>query len=694
MKPKFKRTNDGIVIIDPIERHRYRLITQTTVSPTPVRTARLEYPVDAAVEISTNTITLPTNKHVYIRDESGAMVAEAKPPNPTSMPAGQYTLELSASLKIYLEATGSAYVYFDADQTHIAFGDETRVVVGARSYHTRPAQQITTTTAPTDVMTAVSAFGSALKTLEADRSYPTLRGHPPSLKIGDEVAIPDSLDTPDTGVEITIQPTHRQLFPVVSLAYYLGASVVPGPSPQLTTDRGFEYPLDTGESFERTVGRVLKHVFFLDCIVRTAGITPLPLAERPAVESHLPFDIDALYDEPLAVQLERYLEVPHSVIADHIPEWRLEVHCRPTPDRAPFLPFIANDLAIVQTTDSNTTHQSTSTQQRRAVADFTRSGTTENRHERSGNESSSESIPTTGKTVQQVWQRASESTLRSTTPLSAFYNNVDRRPGADPIEIDVVCTDERMSDELETVNGVYGTHEELPFDVTVSYDVTVAELEEILSSNGDFFHYIGHIDTGGFQCTDGVLSAETVDEVGVKAFILNACQSHEQGIHLIESGSVGGITTRGDVVNNGAINVGGVVARLLNHGFSLYAALNLARKESTVAGQYQIVGDGTTTIAQPTTGVPALCVFHDGITDPVSADEFTVSLETYEGAGTKKGSVVTSHLEPITSYYLHPKRIESVSATPQQLEDFLRLKETPLLVDDEIRWSDDVTERL
>ena len=103
------------------------------------------------------------------------------------------------------------------------------------------------------VMQAVAAFSSALKTTSAERSYPTLRGHPPTVELGDRLHIPDELSSPETGITIELPATYAAIYAAAPLAYYLGADLVPGEEPLLRTDTGSEYALDAAGDFDVSV---------------------------------------------------------------------------------------------------------------------------------------------------------------------------------------------------------------------------------------------------------------------------------------------------------------------------------------------------------------------------------------------------------------------------------------------------------
>ena len=692
MNPTFEPTDDGLEVIDSIERHRYRLTTHDPVSLEGVSTDRLQYPVDAAVEITTAMLTLPTSNTVYVRDRDGSMVAEVRPSEQASLPRDQYILDLSGPLKLYASLESSVQIYSDTDQTYVSLDGSTAVSLGARSYHRRPAGTITTTSNPTDMMRAVSTFGSALKTTTPERSYPTLRGHPPKIELGDELHIPSRFTAPETGVRIEIPNTTRHVFVVAPLAYYLGADVVPGSTPRLVTESGFTYSLGCGVDFADTVERVLKHVFFLDCIVRTEGTTPLPLHERDAIEPTLAFNIETVYDQPLSAQLETYLtDVSFETVDRHLPDWSLETRLQPDPERVEFLPFVANSLSSIRVQDEpqppTDTQPTVSTQaiEEFVRGDFTRSNSPVRDAELTATSNGGTSIPT----IEQRWNSSGTTQIISNAPLSAFHNSIGRQPKADPIEIDVVCNDAAMRDELKTVDGVYGTRAELPFDVTVHYELSTDELEAVLETDTDFLHFIGHIDDDGMQCSDGTVDASLLETSGAKAFLLNGCQSHDQGLHLIEAGSIGGIVTHDDVVNTGAVSVGSTIARLLNRGYPLYAAVEIARKKSVVGEQYHIVGDGLIAIAQSKVGSPEIC----SVT--VESGQILINMYTYMSVRVKKGGVYVPSVDDINSYHIVPSRTGWIPVTKTQLRELFRIDNVPVLIDDEIQWSADVNvERL
>jgi hypothetical protein len=687
----------GVEVIDRIERRRYRLHTPEAVSPAVADTGSFQFPVGRAVRLETAELVLPRVVGVYARDADGEMVAEVEHLDQASLAEGRYTLELSTQIKTYIEVEGAVDIAADITQTRIDFGEPTTVLLGARSRHRRPATTITTTGDPRDVMRAVEAFGSGLKTTTPERSYPTMRGHPPAVEVGDELDIPATVQAPDTGVRLELPPDLSYVLPAAPLAYYMGADVVPGPVPRLATGDGFAYSLTGPEGFETEVERTLKQVFFLDCVTRTEGYYDIDLHERAAVEPLVDLDFAALYDQPLAAQLEAYLDVPYELVAEHVPEWRLTAHAEPMATSVEQLPYVVDDLAVVRTTEA----PSTTTVEAVGITDggqpedtrgevFTRSAGAATRAgdaatRSTGASSSSADSPyvtlESTDTLGQAWIGEGVPIGASKLTTTAFENRFDREQTDGDIAITIVQNDARMDEERDLVDDVYGNREALPFEVDVRRDLTVAQLRETLQERTDFFHYIGHTDEEGLECADGKLDAETLEENGVGAFLLNSCNSYGQGLELIESGAIGGIVTLNDVVNDKAVKMGGLIARLLNAGFPLRATLDIAGEESIVGGQYTVVGDGGMTVAQPASITPNLREIETG------EDGFIVEVVTYPTDDAGLGAEFMPFVGGNNEYFLVSGSAGRFQVSEEELTDFLKLEDAPVRLNGELRWS-------
>jgi hypothetical protein len=673
----------GLEVVDHVERHRFSLWTDDRVVPEPAAPGRFRFPVDTAVAVRTTTVTVPSVVQTYVRDADGEMVAEVEQGSQTSLDAGPYDVEVCGPMKIYLRVDGPLTVGAGPLGIQVDLGAERRVLVGARSHHEQPAATVTTTEDPRDVMRALSTFGSALKTVSPERSYPTLRGHPPLVELGASLDVPEGLGPPDTGIEVVLPPSLGAIYTATPLAYYLGATIVPGTEPRLVADSGVDRALDR-PSVERGVREALEHVFLLDCLVRTEGYYTVDLHERRRVEERPGLDVDfeRLYDLPPAERLAAYFEIPHAELADLVPDWGFTTHVAPVPEHVEMLPFLANDLATVRTPEAEparaTTDQAAATD---AFFRKTDGGTTT----RGAAESSPSYVrPESTGALEQVWV-GDGTPLGATKALpEAYHNRLGRSAVEGDIDITVVCNDRAMAAESTVVDDTYGSGVDLPFDVTVHEDLTRAELRRALAG-GDFLHYVGHIDERGFACVDGPLDAATVDHVGVDAFLLNACTSFEQGAELVRAGAVAGLVTLDDVVNERAVGMGRLLARLLNHGFPLTGALDVAGDVHQIGDQYTVVGDGSLTLARSKGSPPNAPVVVD-----VDEETYEVEYNLYPTNRVSTGGLVRPYVSDGSEHYLFSSHLDDFRVDGAALADFLGDEVRPVRIGGEIRWSDEM----
>jgi hypothetical protein len=567
-------------------------------------------------------------------------------------------------------------------------------------------------------MAAISTFGSALKTTSPERAYPTLRGHPPAIELGDELDIPAGLAPPDTDIMIELPPELRFIYPAAPLAYYLGASLVPGDTPRLRTDDGFEHALSRSgpggrQGFEREVERVLKQTFFLDCLSRTEGLYSIDLHERHAFEADTDLDADldfaALYDASPGGRLAAYLDMPFAAVEGHLPEWTLTSRVEAVPTSVETLPFVVDDLAVVRTAgpedlepvspmracafDTVAATASEGSADDDSVSTFTRGGSSRSASTEGATTDVQSPLstdelyvqPTATDSREQTWIGDGAPIGSSKATTAAYHNRLDRTPNPGDISITLICNDPEMNNEQGLVDDIYGNRAALPFDVTLHRDLTCTGLREVLAAEGDYLHYIGHIDEDGFVCAGGQLDATTLDEVGVDAFLLNACHSYRQGMALIDAGAIGGIVTLNDLFNHGAMRMGRTLARLLNGGFPLRSALDIARGESFVGEQYLVIGDGGLAIAQSESGIPGLCEIE-------RADEgFTVTYQTYPPGGQGMGGTVSPYLISDDKHHLSSSHPQAFTVTRDELDRFLSLEDEPVRVDGDLTWSSDVS---
>jgi hypothetical protein len=224
------------------------------------------------------------------------------------------------------------------------------------------------------------------------------------------------------------------------------------------------------------------------------------------------------------------------------------------------------------------------------------------------------------------------------------------------------------------------------FDIEVRHDLTREEMRETLESDVDFLHYIGHVDDRGMQCAEGYLDLTDEDlEIGVSAFLLNACQSYQQGEALVHRGSRGGIVTLSDVANSPATTLGRIIARLMNSGFNLRTALHVAKRELITGHQYIVVGDGGTTVCQSRSGSVSVLDISE-----LSADSWNMDARMLPNGPYGKGSLTGINLSNSTDNHYIPTTISVRDIRKQELADFLNLETAPVFIDDGLSWSDEV----
>jgi len=680
----------GLTILDQVEQLQYQLFTPEQVSPTPVPAEEFHFPVGSGLRVETDEIGVH-GVAVIVRDEHGEMLAEVEHLECESFGEGEYVIELCAQIKTYLEVSGPVEIQRDMIETRCLFDIPRDVDLGFRSRHTQPAATVTTTTDPGDLMDAITTFGSALKTTSPERSFPLNRGHPPQIEFGETPDIPDGLEPPETGLSIEIPPSYDCIYPMAPLAYYLGADVVPGQTPRLVSNDGFEYTFDYPRGYEADIERTLKQVFTLDCVARTAGKHKVEMHERNVLDNRLDLDWAAVYDQSPAHRLESYLSVPYRLLEDQVPEWRLTVHVETSPDTARQLPFVVDDLAIVRTADGPTPAVTKSgstdrlTRASRPGDDvLTRSppGAVGTRSTAASIDEMSFVEPEQTESLEQAWIGDDIPIGASKLTIEAFENRLDREVTEGDISITIVANDERMNEEQNLVNQAYGTRENLPFDVEIRQGLTAAELRSTLEEERNFLHYIGHIDDDGFECVDGRLDATTLDDTGIDAFLLNACNSYQQGLALIRAGAIGGIVTLAEIINDRAVRIGETIARLLNTGFPLRAALTIARDEHILGGQYIVVGDGGVTVSQARSQVPNQALITPG------EGGFTVGIRTSVTDTMSLGSVYRPHIGDNDEFYLTSGTIDTFDVTEAQLSSFLELENVPVKLEDgTLDWS-------
>ncbi len=727
MHPTFSPLSDetGLDIVDPIETRHFSVLTDSAVNPTDADPDEFAFPVSTACRIRAGRLRFPYMVPTEVRTPDGDHRASIDLPTTRKFPDDEYLLEFHSPLKVYLRTTGEITIDASDDSVEIEFDEETAVTVGARSYHSSPAATITVPDDPEAMMQAVSAFSSALKTTSPERAWPTLRGHPPRIERGEELSIPDALETPDTGIEISVPAEYGHVYTVAPLAYYLGAAVVPGESARLTTDSGIDRFLgDDVTAVGESVEKILKRVFLLDCVTRTEGLYPDELHERAALESVAEFDFKALYEASPADRLAAYLAVPDETYETIETPWHRVTHVEtaPGPDAARFLPYVVNDLSLVQvkpepeeewsptetqkkTSDAldafvRTASRVRSTKRNHcegvADADNERDDESDCDGESEADAAAARGVPDVGdyislpetNALEQAWI-GDRTPLEGTKLLEPAFEHESTASEDGTVEITVVCNDEQMREEWDSAAEIYADREELRASVTCEFDVSTARLRDLLAEDTDMFHFVGHIDGLGFQCSDGILDANTLDETGATTVLLNGCRSHDQGVSLIEAGASAAVVSLGDLWNEGAVEVGETLARLFHHGFSIGHAMTIVREHTSLGREYVVLGDPGVTLAQCETGVPTIFHITEESDEEISGNEITVETCSYPSRIYDIGSTLRTYIDHTDPQHVAVGRGTGERVTINEFQETFEDGSEPVIVDSELLWTED-----
>jgi hypothetical protein len=656
-------------------------------------------PVDDTVTVTTDELRFPHAVVYAFALDSSARYELDPGGEPLSVPPSEYVVDVDTKIKSYLRFSGQATIKKtdDFDSIVVSFPERKRVIIGFRSRHERPAETITVPDSPADVATAITHLASSHKTERPDRTYPTLRGHPPLIEFGDELDVPESIraNGRDTGIELTVPPCYESLYVIAPLAYYLQASISTvknvdglGVQPRLRIpDHGIEMRFPNMPGLEREVERLLRKTFFLDCLVRNVGPYGTTLAESNLTDA-LGLDSAALYESPLADRLATYLDVSYEAIEHRLPEWHLATYVRPDYEMVETLPFLLDRMSMLYTPRTSKLEGRELIE--RSLEDFYRGDPDGS----SGSRAHSGQVASVNIVKPDLKDARVHGWLAGGVPIDVFkstpaaYHNrlqyLERSSGS--TSICVVLNDPEMAGEHDDVAAIYRRRSnEVTMDVTVEEGLTTAELARVFESEYDFVHYIGHCETEGLRCADGYLAASSLDRCSVQTFFLNACGSFYEGMELIEKGSVAGAVTFRKVLNDHAVKVGSTFAKLLVHGFSIERALRLARRRIMMGKDYAVVGDGTHALTQSDSRLPTTATLEE-----LGDDRYLLTFDCYSTRAT--GSYYFSHTEAHEYAYLCGNE-SSLTLTEPELVSVLEDTEASVIYDGDVYWSEELWPR-
>ena len=674
----------GVRVLDRGDGEQFDLRTDRNVDPTPASTDAFEMPVDTAVAIEASELHLPLFTTATFWQD-GSVVERTTPKDDVErLDPAQYEIDVSppvAKLYVGIRDVGVAARYTE-DHLYLEFDDATRVELGVRSHHTKPAATVTTTEDPRTLMRAVSTFGSALKTHTPDRTWPSLRGHPPALELGDGLDIPDVAEPPDTGITLELPPEYGSVYTAAPLAFYLGATLEPASTPRIVADgREHEFGRD---SFGDGVQEFLQHAFTLDAGIRSAGLYPFRTSTADELDGRIDVDYDALYEMELDERTAMYFDIPRNATRGLL-DWHQTVDLDSDPEYAVALPYLLDELPLIRSPAPVRT-ATTITPEPDALREFydetAVARSTANRQPSTRSVVVPEPVDTPG----HAWIADGFPVGAAKPTVGSYVRTFERTTSNDPLDVHVVYNDARFRDE-ET-HG-YGGHDLNETSVRVSENLSTSELRAALAEDTDFLHFVGHVTDDGMVCHNGELDTRTVARTGVDAFFLNGCRSYEQGRALLTTGSLGGIVTVDDVTDVDASRAGNAFALLLDAGFPLYAAVNVLEATDIDRERYTILGNHVFAFRQSVNGVASLYSFDTSRIDS-DDDHVPATARYYPYNDHTIGTHVT------TTYSTENAMISNAATRTEllpwtQFEQFLENESTPVIVDSTLRNSTDVS---
>ena len=532
-----------IQIADPVTGEQYTIQTDRPTNPSPTDDS-LGPPVSHTFRIYIKSLVIDAPAMTYLREVGGNTTEELTYGDAASRQTGQWLLDVNTPVKTYLRLEDPFSVSVTAESVKIEFEEAAEILIGIRGYRRHPTTTITTTDDTADIATAISHLSTGLETRSPERSFPTLRNHPPSVEVGEQLSIPSAIERSDSPITISLPYTYTKLYAVAPLAYYLDATLTEG-DPAIHIDGYNTWKLPQN-GFADRCAELLKQCVFLDCLARTEGLYPTTLEERVQVDSTLNLDWKSLYSTSLADRTATYLDVDYDAINDAVPTWHARGYVHPQAKSVEYLLHLLDQLTPVEAIEPE---QVRGDDARKLALQRFRESNDVLMRSGPGQSTFEQDIPfvdiPTPPECEALW--TGEGIPFGANHLLAAgiqrYHDAEQ-PDDSEITVTLVCNDSEMTEEINSAEDIYGARENVPLRVNAYRNLTTDQLAGRLTEPSDLFHFVGHASTAGLHCPDGVLSPSAVDSVGARAFFLNACSSYLSGRELIDGGAIGGVVTR------------------------------------------------------------------------------------------------------------------------------------------------------
>lgn len=649
-------------------------------------THSFEEPLDQKIAGRVSEIQYDLDNFIGIRRLDGSLEADstrtpaysqfeiaAEDDTQITLPDGEYYCRLEACVLARLKFNSEATVrHSQYGGLRISFPHPTPVTFGFATTVDYPRHELTVRPTLDGIATALSHLSASIETTTPDRAHRNYRGYPPLVSLGSDTVVPEPVRaaTADTGIELRVPARLDALFPVASLAYYLGARVVPsdGVTGELIADaEGVHHQFDRSKSFDRVCCDLLARTFFLDLMVSWLDDQyPTVTEYERLVASGV--DIDHCTDASIAARLATYLTLDDDLIERVLPPWPYRVVVEPTPEHAPVFSHLVHDLAAVDLpggSDWDRTHPPGQTEDDAGAG--------------------SEASPVS----------ESAAALLGFRPLVGYLGGADDGPGfrallcayrnrlrfldgdRESLTVTVVVGPDVSVDGREICDRYTECSGTMSTIGTVLEDPTARELRAEFRSGADFLHLIGSWDEDGFQCVDDAVDPATLDENNVQLFQLDGCVSPPVAERLVETGSVAGVVSASE---RKPVTVSTIIGQLVLYDQSIATATMCATIEDPSLNA-TVVGDGSHRFS--------------GRWKPASVQAITPT-----ESGTLDITVVPFPVDPVGAHWLgeydvpihlmsNPLRLE---LEPEQFNEHFSNNLQPVVYDGEFYWMGEQTQ--
>lgn len=602
---------------------------------------------------------------------------------------GQYTLQIHSSIVIYVRFYGSANIQMVGEQNELRlnFPSEYVVDIGFRCRFRHPTGKLSIPENPNGLAYAITQMSDCFETNSVDRSFPSMRDHPKQIELHENHDCYLQKDTSHlNGILFKVPNSFPELFVLSTLVHYLQADIVVDDTRKDIEisipyhDYSLELPEMPG--LERKSSQLLRRIFMLDCLVRDFGKYQTNLHERDLLE-RIGLRGDELYDEDPESRFVKYMNSNFSKISGDLLEWHLSMYVDPISSSIVSLPYILDRLSAIQIPNSKDI--SDDGMLREMLDDCTRSSL-DGRYEQKFEVKK----PILNDARTHGWHSDNVPIDAFKVVSSCFENRLryQRNVGNKSKSIVVILNEHRMKDEFTQIYDIFSNesdHTNIELEIYEKPNTKLLK-RTIEEDSIDFFHYIGHCDPDGLRCSDGNIPLKSLKKSSVKTFILNACGSYQEGIDLIKKGSVVGAVTLRPILDKPAAKVGETFARLVINGFSFSKGLELAREQILMKKLYSVVGDGTYRL---TNGIDPFPIWLK--IKQLSCGEY--EMKSKIDSPQMAGSSYQPKLKGKEKFRLLGNETVDILSREELLE-FLKESNSPVIYEDNLVWTDDVVERL